>query len=287
MSDKARNRLARGLLARVKPAQPSRPKAGKNLFTHGESSDLGPTARGEVRITAIPVDPETGKPVGKPEVLHEDKNLVVTQARDLMAAMAAGVANSALNYIELGDPSPAAAPALSDTNLQQTTGQRKASALVVTGNAVKATSLWLAGEGNGLTYTEAGLFTGPFGAGTMFARKSGFSIAKTASFQLQFEWTIIFDVQDATNSGCTGVALTGASDPEQRYIFIGAGGESQVVVPIDFVIGSYRLEFFLNGQRMVPTRQYNEAAIGANKGVNLIAFTLNLNDVCYFRYIRS
>ena len=120
----------------------------------------------------------------------------------------AGVANSAFNYIELGDPAfPANPPALSDIGLQQTTGQRKAVSVTVNSNVVTSEVTFLTSEANGFTYTEAGLFTGPFGGGSMFARKVFNPIVKTASFELKLTWLVTFLV----NPTAGGSSWTGAS----------------------------------------------------------------------------
>jgi len=287
---KGKDRLRAGLLARIRPAKMSVPDPKKPTLGH-HSMDEGPKVEGFLVVKKVYVKPGTEEPTGEEEVVVQGdvlpgKNLVVTQAQNLMAAMAAGLPNSPFNYIELGDPAPPNAPTLSDTTLQQTTGQRKASTITVSQNIVNCVSTWLAAEGNGFIYTEAGLYTGPFGAGVMFARKAGFSIAKNNSFQLQFSWFVVFRVQDTSAPGITGITLVGSTGTIEDYIFVAAGGEASVVVPIDFVVGAKRLEFFLQGQRMVPTRQYTEAVIGLNKGVNLIAFTLVAGDVCYFRHLR-
>lgn len=299
--DAVRKRLAAGLRARQQ--QPvAGPVKGVPLLSHSSAgADVGPRAVGFVTVRKFFVEPGTEERTGESEVvLHEKvdvpsaqlpgKNLVVSQAGDLMAAQAIGTANSALNYIELGDPSPATPPDLTDTNLQQTTGQRKATANVRSGNVITGTALWLAAEGNLVNpYTEAGWFTGPLAAGTMYARKSGFSILKTASFQLQFQWMIAFSVEDACDAGCTGVALVGNSGTVEQFIYSPVGpGETTVTVPIDFVIGANRLEFFNNGVRKVPTVEYNESTVGVNKGVTLIGWSLNdlFPDVCFFRHLR-
>jgi len=298
--NETRKRLAAGLRAHNQHV-PNQLKNGPLLIHSAVSADSGPKAVGFLTVRKHFVEPGTENRTGKSEVVMHEKvdipsaklpgpNLVVTQAGDLMANMAAGIPNAALNYVELGDPSPATPPALTDSNLQQTTGQRKATANVVSGNVITGTALWLAAEGNLVNpYTEAGWFTGPLGTGTMFARKAGFSITKTASFQLQFQWMIAFSVEDACDAGCTGIALIGNSGTVEQYIYSPAGpGEVSVTIPIDFVVGANRIEFFNNGVRKVPTLEYNEAVIGAGKGVNLIAWALNdvFPDVCFFRHLR-
>lgn len=225
-------------------------------------SDPAPIARGQVRI-------ERRVAGGEWEALYEDKNLVVTQAEALMAAMAVGAANSALNYIELGDPSPATAPALADTTLEQTTGVRKAVALSTNVGTVTAITTFLTSEGNGFTFTEAGLFTGPFAAGSMFARKTGFSVAKTAAFELKFTWLITFQVAIGTDAGCTNIALVGPGTISEDYIYTAAGGETEIVVPIDFTVAAKNLDVFENGVRKVYTDEYIEASAGPIKKITL------------------
>lgn len=244
--------------------------------------DPGPLVRGSVKIEVTEIA------TGKKTIVLEEDNLVVTQAADLMANMAAGLANSKIGYVELGDPSPATPPSLADTNLEQTTGQRKAVAPTVANNTATFVSVWAAGDGNGFTYTEAGLFTDPMPGGTMFARKTGFSIVKTAAFSMTFTWMLTFSVLDACQEACNGVALVGSSYTVEDYIYDATGGETQVVVPIDFVIGAKRLEVYLNGQRLMYTRDYTETSIGPLKGIQLTSISLNgpAIDVMYFRHLR-
>ncbi len=293
MSEEARKRLARGLAARLFPQKKSKLQAGQNVRGHSEA-DMGPYATGYLIVEKVFVKPGTEEPTGEREVVVQEevdlpgKNLVVRQARDLMAAMAAGLPNAEIDYIELGDPAPANPPTLDDTTLQQTTGQRKSTVNTVTSNVLQCVAVWLAGEGNGFTFTEAGLFTAPLAAGTMFARKAGFSIPKTNSFQLQFTWLVVFDVQDASGSGCTGVALIGSSAVVEDYIYLAAGGETSITVPIDFVVAAKRLEVFLFGQRLIPPDQYTEVLIGGGpaKGIQLNGFAANPGDKFYFRHLR-
>lgn len=217
---------------------------------------------------------------GEWETCFFDGNLVVTQAERLMANMAAGIPNSPLNYIELGDPSPTATPPqLSDAALEQTTGQRKTAAITVAGNILTAESTWLTTEGNGPTYTEAGLFTGPFGAGTMFARKTFTGIFKTSAFEMRFTWLITFLV-NAQGGDCAGVALTGPATIASHTREVAAGGEVSVAASFDFIPNANLIDVFLNGQRLCPGFHYTESnaalavpqlggAPGVSKGVNL------------------
>jgi len=245
-------------------------------------------ARGAVTAERRMVHPDGQK--GPWETVFFDGNLVVTQAERLMSQMAIGAANSPLNYIELGDPAPTATPpVLADTTLEQTTGQRKAVALTAAGNVVTAEATWLTTEGNGPTYTEAGLFTGPFGAGTMFARKTFTGIFKTLAFEMRFTWLITFLVQ--TQGGdCAGVALTGPATVASDSNWTAAGGEVSAAATFDFVPNANIIDVFLNGQRLVQGKHYAESAaplstpqLGGSptsKGVNF-TFTLLPGDEVY------
>jgi hypothetical protein len=231
-------------------------------------------------------------PGGEWETVVEDHNLVVTQAENIMAQMAInqgpGNNNSALGYIELGDPPfPANPPSLSDVGLQASTGQRMPVTLTASGNVVTAVADWSTADGNGFTYTEAGLFNGLLGAGLMFARKTFNGITKTASFEMRFTWYITFLVN--TQGGeCSGIALTGPSTVSAFTYYVATGGENSVAATFDFGVGANNVDVFLNGQRLVPTIQYQEAGSGAltapiggpatNKGVNLIGFSLLPNS---------
>jgi hypothetical protein len=256
---------------------------GTKVVSHTRAAvvDRGPTVRGYLTIQTRPVD-AAGQPTGPWENAREDPNLVVTQAEALMAAMSIAEVNSAFNYIELGDPSPAAPPALTNINLEQTTGQRKAVTSTRTSNVVTLETTFLAGEANGFTFTEAGLFTGPFASGQMFARKTFAGITKTAAFELRFTWLITFLVQ-TSGGDCTGVSLIGPSTVTNLTVYNAAGGEASVAATFDFAVGANHIDVFLNGVRLVPGIHYNEAPapltapIGGppgNKGVNFIAFTL-------------
>jgi len=216
----------------------------------GDGGDEKSGAVGAVIISKRLVDPETGER-GEWETLHADFNLVVTQAERLMADMAIGVANSPINYIELGDPSPTATPVqLNDVGLEQTTGERKAAVLTVNGNVVTAEVTFLTTDANGFTFTESGLFTGPFGAGSMFARKTFSGIFKTAAFEMKFQWLITFLV-NTQGGDCAGIALTGPSTIASSTIFVSpAGGEASVAATFDFVPNSNLIDVFLNGVRL-------------------------------------
>lgn len=261
----------------------SREMAAKHLPQGGHKGvanfDLASATEGRVLIERREVNPDGSKSDWKK--VHEAHNLVVTQAENLLAKMAAGTANAAINYIELGDPLVPNVPALTDTTLQQTTLERKAVAAAVTGSQVEFTATWLAADGNGFTFTEAGLFTGPFALGTMFARKSGFSIPKTLAFELRFTWTLRFDVSAGGGGGCSGIAVCGPSTITDDFLYIAVGGEVQVIIPFDFTVGAKHLDVFLNGQRLVYTAQYVEAVAGPNKVINLVAFALVVTDQIY------
>lgn len=246
--------------------------------------DRGPIAIGRLMVQTRAVDPTTGAK-GEWETKVDDSNLVVTQAENLMAQMAIGATNSALNYIELGNPPfPANPPQLTDLGLQASTGVRMAlSPLTASGNVVTAVADFGTAVGNGFTYTEAGLFTGPFGAGLMFARKTFQGITKTNSFEMKFTWFITFLV-NTTGGECAGISLIGPSTVSALTIYNAAGGEASVAATFDFAVNANNVDVFLNGQRLYPGVQYQEAAAGSlnapvggpagNKGVNFIGFTL-------------
>lgn len=251
--------------------------------------DRMPYAKGRLIVETRDVAKDGTR--GEWGVHEDDPNLVVTQAEGLMANAMAGVANSALDYIELGNPTyPATTPELTDTNLEQTTSVRKAVSVTVNNNIVTAEVTFLVTEGNGWTYTEAGLFTGPFGSGTMFARKTFNAITKTSSFEMRFTWLITFLVNPAGSGECAGVAIVGPQTVANETIYVATGGEASVAATFDLVVGSAHVDVFLQGQRLVRSRQYIESAaplaapVGGpptNKGVNLVGFTLNPGDVVY------
>lgn len=270
--DYANRRRAEILLGRA-------PRRGKSGLAF--SSEPAPIAVGVLRI-------ESRVPGGKWTTIHEDKNLVVTQAENIMAQMAIGASNSALSYIELGNPLfPANPPTLADLGLQQSTGQRQAVVLTASGNVVTAVATWTTTQGNGFTYTEAGLFNGTLGAGLMFARKTFAGITKTAAFELQFTWMITFLV-NTSGGECSGVALIGPGTVSAFTVYlsgdIGAGGQKSIAANFDFNVGANNVDVFLQGQRLVPGVHYLEAAGGSlvaptlgpstNKGINLIGWTL-------------
>lgn len=263
-------------------------KARREIQATGH--DVGLTAIGRHVIETRTVDPVTGKP-GEWVTESDDHNLIVTQAESLMAQMAIGAANSAFSYIELGDPAfPATPPALSDVALQQTTGQRKGVTLTAVGNTVTSVAFWDTTEGNGFTFTEAGLFTGIIGAGIMFARKTHNPVLKDNSKQLRETWYVTFLV-NANGGLFSGVTLIGPSMVVGTTVLTAAGGENSAAASFDFTVGAQLVDVFLNGVRLVPGVHYNEAAsplnapiLGAplNKGVNLIGIQFKANDQVFF-----
>lgn len=288
MLSEARNTVLRQNLG-VQP--PGRVQSPGQMAITGYGDRLGPEfAKGCVIIDRRYVDPVTGER-GEWETAVFDNNLVVTLAEGAMAAMAVGAANAALNYIELGDPSPTATPpALTDATLEQTTGQRKAVALTQSGNLVTAEVVFGIAEANGPTYTEAGLFTGPFAGGTMFARKTFAGILKTAAFELRITWLITFLV-NTSGGDCAGIALTGPSAVAGDTTYVATGGETSVAATFDFVPNSNLVDAYLNGQRLIPGVHYTESAapltlpqgggsVGLSKGINLLFVALP-NDEFY------
>ena len=209
-----------------------------------------------------------------------------------MAQMAIGAANSALSYIELGDPTaPATPPALSDVTLQQTTGVRKAATVTAVANVVTAEVTWTSAEANGFTFTEAGLFNGTLGSGSMFARKAFSGITKSAAFEMRFTWLITFLV-NTQGGDCSGISLLGPSTVTAFTVYnsgastSGVGLEASVAATFDFTVGANHVDVFLNGVRLVPGVHYTEAAapltapiggIAGNKGVNFNGFVLTVS----------
>jgi len=274
-------------LRRALEIRPPGERPGRMAVT-GYGDRLGPEfAKGTVIIDRRPVDAAGCK--GEWETVVFDNNLVVSLAENAMAAMAIGAANSPLNYIELGDPSPTATPpSLADATLEQTTGQRKAVSLTQTGNLVTAEVTFGVAEGNGPTYTEAGLFTGPFAGGIMFARKTFSGILKTAAFELRITWLITFLV-NTQGGDCAGVALIGPSAIAGDTEYNAVGGETSIAATFDFVPNSNLVDAYLNGQRLIPGKHYNEAsapltvpqgggAPGLSKGINLLFIALPLDE---------
>lgn len=245
-----------------------------------QSSDVAHFgAKGYVTIEAI-------YPDGRVKTLLKDKpNMVVTQAEQIMAYMSVGL--RPMSYIELGDKVTPTAPALTDITLQQTTGERKAIAATVTGNSVAYVSTWLVAEGNGYDFTEAGLFCDPFGAGLLFARKTFDPITKTAAFALRFTWTVVFQIAN-TNSGCSGVSIVSNGDMVYDYTYTAVGGETDITVPIDFVVGAKTLDVYLNTAGLAYNTHYYELVISpiAN-GIRFIGFSLIPGDLVYFKRQQS
>lgn len=236
--------------------------------------EVCPHVKGHVKIELL-------YPNGKCETVLNEKNLVVRIAEEVMAMMSLGLRQ--FSYIELGDAVSPSTPTLDDITLQQSTGLRKSVSGTASGNSVILIAEWSTAEANGVNISEAGVFSTPFGSGLMFARKV-FSppIVKTASFGIRITWGYVFNV-DENASGCSGVALIGGSTVTQEHIFeSSSGGELQVTVPIDFVVGSKQLDVFMNGVRLTYGRQYFESMIGAAKGVVFIGFAALPGDIFYF-----
>lgn len=227
-------------------------------------------------------------PDGKKELVHQDNNLVVTQAEALMAQMSMGTPGSDITHIWLGKESPITPPALGQINLlDPVAGQFKATSNSAVGGVATYQATWGTGDGNGYTFTEAGLFTGTLGSGTMFARKTFPGITKNSSFSLVLSWLVTFKVPDASGSCCSGVALVGPSMISPFTIYNAVGGEASVACTFDFNVGSNLIDPYLRGVRMVPTVDYQEGAaplnapVGGNplnKGINLLSGTLNPGD---------
>lgn len=232
--------------------------------------------KGNLKIEAVYAD-------GKIETLVDDKNLVVSQAETIMPQMAVGLRS--FSYIELGDASPVTPPAMDNISLEATTGERKVVSNAISGNTISLEAIWALAEGNGYSFTEAGLFTIPFGAGLLFARKTFPAITKTAAFALKFTWTIAFFIEVGSNSPF-GVQLIGQSAITTDYLYTAIGGEATIVVPIDFVIGNKSLDVSLNGQVLAYGDAYFETSIGALKGISFIGFTLLAGDKVYVKQIK-
>jgi hypothetical protein len=256
------------------------PPAGMAIHSVAAGLDRAPSAVGVLTIETRPA----GADEDAWEIHEQDGNLVVTQAETIMAAALAAVANNTINYIELGDPSPATPPVLGDTGLEQTTAERKLATVTQSGNVLTAEVTWGVGEANGFTFTEAGLFAGLLGSGTMFARKVFNPIAKTAAFEMRFTWLITFLVNPSGSGDCAGVALLGPSTTASETVYTAAGGEASVAATFDFTVGAARVDVFLNGVRLIRGVHYVEAnsplaaPVGGppgNKGVNFISFTLD------------
>lgn len=225
--------------------------------------------------------------------VHEEHNLVVSQAENLMAHMAAGTSNAEIGEIRLGDPATASTPDLADTALDQhVAAADKSVTASVTDGTVTFTASYAVGDAVQVDpYTEAGLFTA---AGSMFARKAGFSIVKTGSIEMRFVWTLRFSVSAQSGSQCSGASLYPAATVTQDYVYTATGSETYVVVPFDFTPTAKHLDVFLNGQRLVYTDDYIEStnADGSgNKGIifqgGLTLTTSPSADVVYFVLRRS
>jgi len=124
----------------------------------GLPSQVTEKVTGKLKIEKIPADG------GETEVLVDEENLVVTQAETILPFMSAGIRS--INYIELGDQVTPSAPADANIALDSTTAERKATVFSASGNAALYVSTFGVGDGNGFIFTEAGLFTDPFAAGS-------------------------------------------------------------------------------------------------------------------------
>jgi len=280
--EKARRFMAnrQALLLAAKIAKQANPALG---IHQSSMLDVGPKAVGVLTIEMRPADKAGDDDAW--EVVEQGGNLVVSQAEILMAAALAAVPNNTINYIELGDAGPpATTPGLSDLALEQTTGVRKLAVVTQSGRILTAEVTWGVGEANGFIFTEAGLFVGLLGAGSMFARKVFNAITKTAAFELRLTWLITFLVAPQGGGDCAGIALVGPAAVANETIYTATGGEASVAATFDFTVGTALLDVFINGVRMVRSVHYIEAAaplaapIGGppgNKGINFIGFTLN------------
>jgi len=282
-------KIAKSVRAGVNHSNPAGSQAGGLVTPPGGSThstamglDQGPKAIGVLTIETRPVDAKEGDDW---ELHATGGNLVVSQAEIIMAAALAAVVNNTINYIELGDPGPpATTPVLSDISLEQTTGVRKTATVTQSGSILTAEVTWGTGEANGFIFTEAGLYAGILGSGSLFARKAFNAITKTAAFEMRFTWIITFLVAAQGGGDCAGVALVGPSTVANETIFTAAGGEASVAATFDFTVGAARLDAYLNGVRLLRGVHYTEspsplaAPIGGpatNKGINLIGFTLD------------
>ena len=278
-----RHKIAKQFMARQRAL-----RSGKIAVPQGGiiGVDRAPIARGRLKIELRPAEQKNDPRAWVPVV--DDPNLVVTRAEQIMAQMAIGAANSAISYIELGDPAfPAQAPALTDTTLQQTTGQRKSTTNTASGNVSTHEVLFDTTEANGFTFTEAGLFNGILGAGLMFARKTFTGITKTNSFQMRFTWNITYLV-NTQGGDCAGVSLIGPSTVAAKTLATAAGGEASVAATFDFVVGADHVDVFVDRQRLYSGVHYVEVGAGGltapvlgpagNKGINFVGYTLSPGD---------
>jgi len=283
--DKAQRYMAqrKAILLAAEIAKQAR-GGGPNMVHHGTALDSGPNAVGVLTIETRPAD-KVGDDSAW-EIHSQGGNLVVSQAEVITAACLAGVPNNTINYMELGNPGPpATTPQLSDIALEKTTGERKVATVTQTGNILTAEVTWGAGEATGYVFTEAGLFVGILGAGSMFARKAFSAITKTGAFEMRLTWLITLLVAPQGGGDCAGVAITGPSVIAPETIYVATGGEASVAATFDFTPGANHIDVYLNGVRLINTVHYVEAGAGSlaapvggpagNKGINLASFILS------------
>lgn len=138
--------------------------------------------RGDVCFTLR--DVETGKVKEKIEI----HNLVVTTGKVWMASRLNDETVNNQSHVAIGTSSQA--PAAGDTGLIGTQIVRVAATKSRTSNAVKFAASYAAGVGTSSNINEAGIFDGSSGT-VMLARViTPSTINKTASDQLDIEWTI-------------------------------------------------------------------------------------------------
>lgn len=257
-----------------KQQNPNHPVKRVNKLLSGMTQDDTGFAKGEVTITAEYKD-------GKKKTLFKESNLVVRLSGEIMADFSLG--SRTMSYIELGNAATPTAPTLDDVSLEASTGVRKAVTGVKTGSTVVYETQFLNSEGNGFTFTEAGLFSSPFSTGLLFARKIFDPIPKDNTFALTFKWAITYGVLDENNcGGCQGIQLIGNSTITFDQVYTAVGGESQIVITFDFTVGAKQVDVILENLRLIPGLNYFETNIGPNKGIQLIGWTPDADDVFYF-----
>ena len=85
-----------------------------------------------------------------------------------------------------------------------------------------------------------------------------------------------------SGNGCNGVSLLGSSTLTSDFFFKSvAGGETQLIIPIDFIVGAKSLDVYFNGQRLPYNVGYFETSIGPNKGIQFIGFSLAVGSEIY------
>lgn len=134
--------------------------------------------RGNVRIEAR--DISTGKVVARRRV----KNLVVTTGRGLTADVLIGAA-SRPSHLAVGSDNTAVA--LSDTTLIAEVARIALTSGTRASNVLTFYAYLPGSQGNGVNLRECGIFNSSSG-GTLFARATFSSIAKTSSIAVTFTW---------------------------------------------------------------------------------------------------